>query len=165
MPISIPRTVSRWAVRTAVSGAVASALSSVAVALCSARETGRPSAGVNAASQWIWGRRAKRHVRTSWRYTAVGYAIHHVSSMLWAGVYEHWCARSPTRGTAGKLGKAAAVAALACTVDYTVTPRRFRPGFERHIGRPSIALVYVTFAAGLLATHACRARGKRLTRY
>jgi hypothetical protein len=150
MSTSIPRTLSGWAVRTAMTGAVASVVSSLAVGLCSARETGRASAGVNAASQWIWGQGAKHHVRPSWRYTAVGYAIHHFSSLLWAGVYECWCERAPSSSRAGDARKAVAIAALAGTVDYTVTPQRFRPGFEEHLALPSMGMVYAVFAAGLL---------------
>jgi hypothetical protein len=150
MPTSIPRSLFRWALRTALTGAVASVVSSMAVGLCSARETGRASAGVNAASQWIWGQGAKRHVRPSWRYTAVGYAVHHFSSMLWAGVYEYWCQHAPASSRAGEAGKAVAIAALAGTVDYSVTPRRFRPGFEEHLTLPSMAMIYVVFGAGLL---------------
>jgi hypothetical protein len=43
-----------------------------------------------------------------------------------------------------------AIAALAGTVDYTVTPQRFRPGFEAHLAVPSMGMIYVAFAAGLL---------------
>jgi hypothetical protein len=153
MSVPVSRKLTRWALRTALSGAVASVLSSVVVALCSARETGRPVAGVNAASQWVWGRRAKRRMGPSWRYTAVGYAVHHLSSMLWSGVYEYWNHRAKTRGLAGAAGRAAVIGAVACTVDYTVTPRRLRPGFERHIPKTSIAAVYASFALGLLLAH------------
>lgn len=139
-----------WFYRTNLSGAVASVLSSVVVAACSACEARATFAGVNAASQWLWGRGAKRHTRPSWRYSAVGYLVHHFSSLLWAGVYEWWCLRRPalprTLAT-----RAAVVASAACVVDYTVTPKRFRPGFERHIGRASIAAVYVAFGVGLYA--------------
>ena len=139
-----------WIVRTNLSGAIAAVLSSVVVAACSACEARAPFAGVNAASQWFWGRRAKRHTRPSWRYTAVGYLVHHFSSLLWAGIYEWWCVRRPASPTVSA-ARAAAVATAACVVDYTVTPRRFRPGFERHISRPSIAVVYVAFGVGLFA--------------
>lgn len=139
-----------WIVRTNLSGAIAAVLSSVVVAACSACEARAAFAGVNAASQWLWGQRAKRHVRPSWRYTAVGYVVHHASSLLWAGVYEWWNLRRPA-SPAVSAARAAAVATAACVVDYTVTPKRFRPGFERHISRPSIAAVYVAFGMGLFA--------------
>jgi hypothetical protein len=40
-------------------------------------------------------------------------------------------------------------ASLACLVDYTCTPPRFRPGFEKRLSLPSLALAYIAFAAGL----------------
>ena len=161
MSIPVSRKFARWALRTALSGAVASVLSSVVVAFCSACETGRPVAGVNAASQWLWGRRAKRQMGPSWRYTAVGYAVHHFSSMLWSGIYEYWNRRAATHSLAGAARRAAVVGALACAVDYTVTPRRLRPGFERHIGPTSIAAVYTAFAVGLLLAHGLETAQRR----
>ena len=150
MPTPLARLKPSWIARTNLSGTIAAVLSSVVVAACSACEARAPLAGVNAASQWLWGRRAKRHVGPSWRYTAVGYAVHHFSSLWWAGIYEAWCLRwpAPPRVSAAR---AAAVATAACVVDYTITPPRFRPGFERHIGRTSIAAVYVAFGIGLFA--------------
>lgn len=150
MPTPLARLKPSWIARTNLSGSVAAVLSSVVVAACSACEARAPFAGVNAASQWFWGRRAKRHTGASWRYTAVGYLVHHFSSLLWAGIYEAWCLRRPASARVSA-GRAAVVAAAACVVDYTVTPRRFRPGFERHIGRASIATVYVAFGVGLFA--------------
>lgn len=150
MPTPLARLKPSWIVRTNLSGAIAAVLSSVVVAACSACEARAPLAGVNAASQWFWGRRAKRHVGPSWRYTAVGYLVHHFSSLLWAGIYEAWCVRRPAPPRVSA-ARAAVVATAACVVDYTITPRRFRPGFERHIGPASIAVVYVAFGMGLFA--------------
>jgi hypothetical protein len=150
MPTPLARLKPSWIARTNLSGAIAAVLSSVVVAACSACEARAPFAGVNATSQWLWGRRAKRHVRPSWRYTAVGYLVHHFSSLLWAGIYEAWCLRRPAPPRASA-ARAAVVATAACVVDYTITPPRFRPGFERHISRTSIAVVYVAFGMGLFA--------------
>jgi hypothetical protein len=157
MPTPLARLKPSWIARTNLSGAIAAVLSSVVVAACSAREARAPLAGVNATSQWFWGRGAKRHVRPSWRYTAVGYLVHHFSSLLWAGVYEAWCLRRPAPAGVSA-ARAAVVATAACVVDYTITPPRFRPGFERHIGRPSIAAVYVAFGMGLFACAWARRR-------
>jgi hypothetical protein len=150
MPTPLARLKPSWIARTNLSGSVAAVLSSVVVAACSACEARAPLAGVNAASQWFWGRGAKRHVRPSWRYTAVGYLVHHFSSLLWAGIYEAWCLHRPAPPRVSA-ARAAVVATAACVVDYTITPPRFRPGFERHIGRASIATVYVAFGVGLFA--------------
>ncbi|UGB46938.1 hypothetical protein LQ772_06485 [Frateuria edaphi] len=160
MPMPPARLNPSWIARTNLSGTVAAVLSSVVVAACSACEARAPLAGVNAASQWFWGRRAKRHVGPSWRYTAVGYVVHHFSSLLWAGIYEAWCLRRPAPARVSA-ARAATVAMAACAVDYTITPPRFRPGFERHISRTSIAAVYVAFGVGLFAGAAARRRHVR----
>ncbi len=41
------------------------------------------------------------------------------------------------------------MSALACAVDYTITPKRFTPGYELSLSRPSLVAVYAAFAAGL----------------
>jgi hypothetical protein len=47
------------------------------------------------------------------------------------------------------LTEAAAMSAIACAVDYTITPKRFTPGYELRLSRPSLLVVYVAFAGGL----------------
>ena len=49
---------------------------------------------------------------------------------------------------------AVAVTAVAALVDLKVVPEWLTPGFERRLSRPSLAGVYVGFAAGL-ALGAC----------
>ena len=80
------------------------------------------------------------------RYTLTGYAIHHVASVFWALIFERWRAK---RGAL--MVPAAGTSALACFVDYRLTPRRLTPGFERRLSRKSLALVYFAFAIGLAA--------------
>ncbi len=80
----------------------------------------------------------------------VGYLVHHASSLQWAGIHEYWHLRRPVRSRRQAVAHALVIASSACLVDYTITPRRFRPGFERHLSRRSIGLVYAGFAAGLV---------------
>jgi hypothetical protein len=47
------------------------------------------------------------------------------------------------------LATGAAVATLAATVDYTITPKRLTPGFEARLPVPSLVAVYAAFAIGL----------------
>lgn len=133
--------------RPLVDGSVASVLSTLVTIAESVRAAGHPGAATNGASQWIWGTRAQRRRKASWRYTAVGYLIHHASSLLWASAYESAFARRVIRRRGMR---AVAVAALAATVDYLVVPRRFTPGFEGQMTRPAIVATYVAFAAGLV---------------
>lgn len=55
----------------------------------------------------------------------------------------------------------AVVAGPARLIDYAITPRRFRPGFERHLGRASMAAVYTAFGLGLFAGAWLRHRRRR----
>lgn len=135
------------AVRALRSGALASLLSTLAVTAFSRARTGAPAAGTNAASQWFWYPHARHVRRLSPRYTLAGYAVHHASSLWWAGAFEllrpH---RLPPRKRAAG---AAGVAALAYLVDYHVVPRRLSPGFEHRIGRRGMCAAYAAFALGL----------------
>jgi drug/metabolite transporter (DMT)-like permease len=134
-----------------LSGSVASLVSTVVLSQRGERENGTPYAPTNAISHWIWGERAARRDGPSARYTAVGYAIHHASSTLWAVIYEKWFGDRAERGEiVPALASGAAVAALACFVDYNLTPRRLQPGFEKRLSTPSLFFVYATFGAGLV---------------
>ena len=136
------------------SGAWASVVSSVMVSAWSRRVAGSVPAGTNATSQWVWGERARHARGWTWRHTAVGYLIHHASSVFWSTGYEAWCARSPQR----PLAKAVAVAVLAYGVDYHVVPRRLSPGFERRVSPAGMVCAYAGFALGLALARAARQR-------
>jgi hypothetical protein len=135
-----------------VSGTSASVLSTAVLAMCGVAETGSPAAPTNAISHWLWGERAARHDDFSMRHTALGYSIHHIVSILWATLYERWFGqardrREPLAAVAG----GAAVAGLACFVDYQLTPERLKPGYEKRLSRLSLLAVYTAFGAGLVA--------------
>ncbi|MDO1527236.1 hypothetical protein QMK61_00175 [Fulvimonas sp. R45] len=136
----------------------AGTLSTLAVALRSRRDRGAAAAGLNATSQWLWGRPARRRLGPSLRYTLTGYAVHQLCSFLWGAVFAAWN-RRVRRGSRAR--RAAAVALLAAAVDYTVTPRRLRPGFEAHLSVFSMGVVYAAFAAGLCLAPERAARRRR----
>jgi hypothetical protein len=49
--------------------------------------------------------------------------------------------------------------AVACFTDYQLTPPRLRPGYEERLSKPSLAVVYAAFGAGLAAgALLCRSR-------
>ncbi len=136
--------------RGALSGTVASLLSSVALALCGRIAAGTAVGPVNGPSQWAWGEHAAHVRRATWRHTALGYAIHHLMSVGWATLHEKHFANPPHgRSTASRLAAGALTSAAAAFVDYRVVPRRFGPGFEKQLGRPSLVAVYAAFALGL----------------
>jgi hypothetical protein len=144
--------------RGLVSGAVASVLSTLGLALCGKGETQRVLVHVNIISHWLWGEDADGRERATIKYTVAGYLIHHASATFWAVLHERWFGRTLDKKQAvPALRAAAATSAIACFTDYRLTPPRLRPGFERRLSRPSLALVYALFGAGLaLGSMLCR---------
>lgn len=137
-----------------VGGAVSSLLSTAALALLGRRATGSPYAATNAISHWIWGDEALRANAPTLRHTVPGYVIHHGSAMFWSVLFERVCGRLLDRlldrnAPVLTLGAAGAASAVACFVDYRLTPARLQPGFEHHLSRPSLAVVYGAFGVGL----------------
>jgi len=148
-----------WLRRAWVSGSSASLCSTALLSLLSHRRLRAPAAGTNATSQWIWPRRAHWHFAADLRHTATGYAIHHLCSVFWAGSYEMLRGRRRTPGPV--LAAAAATTAVAYLVDYKVVPPRLSPGFDRHLRRADLVLVYAAFAAGLAVPALLARRGRR----
>jgi hypothetical protein len=141
----------RQAMRDGIaSGALAAALSAAVLAVRGMKECGKPLGPVNAISHWIWGDEAAQHNAPSSRYSFLGYVIHHGASTMWATLYEKWFGQ---HGNKRKVAKAlingAAVSSLACFVDYELTPRRLRPGYEMRLSKKSLAIVYIAFGVGL----------------
>jgi len=133
-----------------VSGTSASITSTAVLMASGAAEAGHPLAPTNAISHWYWGEPATRRDRFSWRHTVLGYLTHHAASLFWAAIYEKlFGERRVHKSAVRALGEAAAVAALACFVDYRLTPQRLMPGYERRLSRRSLAAVYAAFGAGL----------------
>jgi hypothetical protein len=133
-------------------GALASVASAAVLTLRGRQDSGHRFAPHNAISHWLWGDKAFRKHAPTWKYTLVGYAIHHASSLMWASVFEQAAGKVLARRSPGAtLAVSAATSAVACFVDYQMTPKRLRPGFEQHLSRSSLALVYTAFGLGLAA--------------
>jgi hypothetical protein len=137
------------ATRAAASGSLASLASAAVLAVSGRRETGSPWAALNAPSHWFWGRPALRRNEATWTYTGVGMLTHHLSAVFWALGYEWIRARRQKPTVANAIGDAAAITALAATVDLRVVPERLTPGFEHRLSQRSLLLTYVGFGAGL----------------
>jgi hypothetical protein len=136
--------------RGLVGGATSSVLSTAALALLGRREAGSAYAPTNAVSHWIYGEEALHENAPTLRHTVPGYLIHHGSAMFWSVLLERVCGRLfDRREPALTLGVAAAASAVACFADYQLTPKRFQPGYEAHLSRPSLAVVYGVFGVGL----------------
>lgn len=134
----------------AVSGSVASVLSAAALVLEARREAGAPAAGLNAISHWIWDTPALHEDCASARHTMSGYLIHHAASIWWGTWHARlWGARPAAKRPVPALLGAAAASAIACAVDYRMTPERLTPGFEHRLSSRALFAVYAAFALGL----------------
>jgi hypothetical protein len=144
--------------RGLVGGAASSLLSTVALAALGKGEGASAYAPTNAISHWIWKDEAFGHVEPSLRHTATGYLIHHGSATFWSVIFERLCGHLLDRKEpALTLGVGMAAASVACFADYQLTPERLRPGYEEHLSKPSLALVYGSFGLGLaLGAMLCR---------
>jgi hypothetical protein len=142
---------SKYLLSALVRGTGASLSSGLAVAACSRRETGSALAGINAVSHWAWGDVDARRNGFTWKHTVLGALTHQAASVFWALCFERlFTAGGRSAALPALLGESALVSAVACTVDYTITPKRLTPGYELRLSRPSLLAVYVAFAAGLV---------------
>lgn len=144
--------------RGLVGGTVSSVLSTATLAALGKGEGASVYASTNAISHWIWGDEAFGHEEPNLRHTATGYLIHHACSTFWSVIFERSCgALLDRKDPALTLGAGVAGGAVACFVDYQLTPRRLRPGYESHLSKPSLARVYGSFGLGLaLGAMLCR---------
>ncbi len=133
-----------------VSGTLASILSTGVLAWLGKQRVGKPFAPTNATSHWLWGNEESFHaVEPSVRHTALGYATHHASALMWAVFYHRLLASERERTPATILRDAALMSATAAVVDYGLMPKRLTPGFEAHLNRGNIAGVFAAIAGGL----------------
>ena len=133
-----------------VSGTIASVLSTGVLALLGKSKLDKPLAPTNATSHWLWGdEEAYNALDPSLEHTAVGYATHHASALMWATIFERWLNHSGTLRTSEILRDAAGMTAIASFVDYQLTPKRLTPGFEAHLSKGAMLGVFTAFGAGL----------------
>lgn len=148
----------RLAGEAVVSGSAASLASAAALMACSAAHEGSAAGGLNGPSQWLWGEAEAYTREATLRHTAAGYAIHHATSTFWAVLHEAVFGGRRRKPAIQHCAEAAASAATAYVVDYYLTPRRLRPGFEKHVSPTGMVAVYAAFAAGLAITAIARDR-------
>ena len=92
-------------------GTAASVLSAAVLAWRGHRETRRAAVPVDAISRWVHGAKAYRRRELDVPRTALGYAIHHASSVFWGALYA--LRLGPCPGANRVVGAAVAVGALA----------------------------------------------------
>lgn len=135
----------------AIAGTIAGLASTAALVLCGRRDTGYPTAAVNAPSQWVFGEKALDENHGSLRFTATGLAIHQASAVFWALVHEIAAYRVPCPSPRRAVCASAVTTMLAALVDLRVVPDRLTPGFQRRLCAASLIGVYALFGLGLAA--------------
>jgi hypothetical protein len=131
-------------------GSIASLTSAAALAAAGRRAGCGAWAPLNAPSHWLFADAALRCRGPSARYTGTGCLIHHASSVMWGVLHARYVAGPPEARTSlpGQFAAGAVTAALACLVDYRLTPRALSPGFEHHLSRSALFGVYAALALG-----------------
>ena len=157
MPKSLPSMFGTVLRRAVASSAVATLASTAALALASRAEGAGASQPLNATSHWLYGDIAAAFPNADVDHTPIGFATHAAATLLWATAFETALALRPSRDPASILGRAAAIGAMAAIVDYTITPKRFTPGWELVLSKRSMAAAYAAMAAGFAAVAIGRA--------
>ena len=156
---NVPQHSSELARRAIVSGTAASLASAAALMAGSKIRDNSWAGGLNGPSQWLWGESEAYTRKATFRNTALGYVIHHSTSIFWAVLHETIFGGSRKKKPALQhCTEAISSAATAYVVDYHLTPPRLRPGFEKHVSPTGMVAVYAAFAAGLAITAILRDR-------
>jgi hypothetical protein len=140
-----------WQDAAATAG-IAAAVTSALVAYLGKREAGSAAAPINATSHIAWGDESADIDGVDVKHTAVGALLHAGAMLMWSLVQELFASRLQKRtDVASNLLLGGATSAVAYVADYVVVPKRFTPGFELRLSKPSLAAVYVALAASLAA--------------
>lgn len=136
--------------RALAAGTAASIFSGIALMVCGRRETGSSAAPINAVSHWYWREEALYYRKTDFKHTVLGYLTHHGASLFWGALFAGTLhGRPAARQPGAVLAGSVATSAVACFVDFHLTPQRLTPGFEHRLSQRSLAAVYGSFAVGL----------------
>ncbi len=132
-----------------VTSTTASLTSTVALAVLAEFEGQGALQPLNATSHWLHGEQAASCTRVDLAHTAVGYATHHAATLFWAVLFERLLGRQRSRRPLPLVRDALGMSAFAAAVDYTITPKRFTPGWEFVLSKRSMAAAYAAMALGL----------------
>lgn len=154
----------RWkcaARRSFVPAIGAAAATTIVASLCGHLENGDAVAPINDISHIVWGDAAFEAQGISARHTLLGLILNASAAWSWTMIFERFCGDAAreesfddaifTRRAARVAGGGALVSAIAYLVDYHVVPPRLAPGFERHLSRRALLLVYAALALSLAA--------------
>ena len=140
------------------SGLAATATSTAALATVAIAEGRGPAQPLNATSHILYGDTAATFRDADLDHTVVGFGTHAAATLFWAVAFESALVIRPPRTSLALVGRAASIGVLAALVDYTVTPKRFTPGWELVLSKKAMAVVYLAMAAGFATAAGRRGR-------
>jgi branched-subunit amino acid transport protein len=135
------------------SGTIASITSTMALMICGGLERKGVAAPLNGPSRWVWGEHASYERRATLRHTVTGFLVHHAASIFWGIVHQSIFYRWNESDRKTRIVHGLSTATSAALVDYGVTPKRLKPGFDNHLSLPSLICVYAAFGLGLAVLH------------
>ncbi len=143
---------SRWrqALREgAVAGTAAGTLSTLVLGVLGKRQAGSAAAPINAASHWLWRDESLQQDGSTWRHTLTGALTQHAASVFWATLYAALYGHRPqAKRLPQAIAGGIATSAAAYVIDYTITPKRFTPGYEERLDGNGMLAVYAALALG-----------------
>jgi hypothetical protein len=151
--------VKRYILNCLISGTLGGVLSHVAASLCSHKENRRSELPMHAVSHIAWDDAPESHKGRHLHNAVIGSALHHGACIFWATFFEALFGKEAERSTAAALAGGATIATAAYITDYHIVSDRFKPGFEAHLSKKSMFVVYAALAVGLAA--GARLRGLR----
>lgn len=140
MPYELTKSIMRTATTAAVT-------TTATTALCSAIETGTPTAALNAISHIFWGDTAADQDGVSAKYTGNGVLLNSAAMLPWVAL--HHMLFKPQARPAVAVARGAVTAGIAYVVDYHVVPERLTPGFEKRLSNLSLLAIYGSLAYAL----------------
>ena len=138
----------KFLMKTLGSGLASTATSTVALAIVAVAEGKGPAQPLNATSHIVYGDEAAAYRRADIDHTIIGFGTHAAATIFWAAAFEASLVIHPPRTSISLAGRAASIGLLAALVDYTITPKRFTPGWELVLSKKAMTIVYVAMAAG-----------------
>lgn len=143
-------TTRRFDLINALGTAVLATAATTALAAVLGARRGKPAKVINSTSHIVWGDKdAFRASKPDLKHTLVGAALNAAAMGSWAVVQQGMFGKS-SRGTFGKaLAAGAVTSALAYVTDYYLVPKRFTPGFEKHLGSGEMLGMYGVLAGAL----------------
>ena len=121
-----------------------------AVALCGQIENGDPVQPINDISHIAYGDEAFAQNGFTLQYTGTGLSLTKSFTASWSLLHEVLFGEYQDEGNVpASLAGGALVSAFAYIVDYYVVPKRFTPGFEKHLSNRSLLIIYIVLALAL----------------